>query len=216
MENITLKNLFQKNTIVDLVKLLLPGIVFLLILIFLSFLTKTHFSLFSRDVNAIFDAPPYIGILSNVGIVLWSFTVAILFFSYLLSKELHLNKSGFFLFSGILSLVMLIDDLFMLHDHIFPMYINSSDYLFYFIYGGSVILIFYFYFQFIMNSDYVLLLMAFVLFAMSGIFDEGLSYFGIVFPHRHILEDGTKFLGILSWFSYFSRICYRYILFRAK
>ena len=214
METITFKNLFKKHSLIALIKIFTPGVLFLLILIVLSALTHTYFGLFSRDVNGIYDAPPYIGILSNVGIVLWSFTVAVLFLTYKLSKVLDSNKklSGFLIFSGGLSLLMLIDDLFMLHDYVFPIYLHFHDSIFYFIYGISVIMIFYFYFDLILKSDYLLFLAAFGFFALSGFFSESIYYFGIKIPHQHIFEDGTKFIGIISWFFYFIRTCYRYIL----
>jgi hypothetical protein len=214
MENISLRNLFKKSTISDLLKMFLPGFLFLMLLIFFSFLTKTDFGLLSRDVNGIFDAPPYVGLLSNIGCIFWSFTVAILFFTYKLSIVLDNNKkqSNFLLLSGALSLLMLMDDMFLFHEYVVPVYLHLHDSLFYFIYGLSVILIFYFYFKLILKSDYILFLIAFVFFAMSGFFSESQDYFSIALPHQHILEDGTKFLGILSWFFYFVITCYKYML----
>ncbi len=214
MEIITFKNLLKKNALITLFKLFFPGIMLLLILIAFSYLTDTYFGLLSRDVNGIHNAPPYIGMLSNTGILIWAFTVAVLFLSYKLSTILDQDKkqSGFLLFSGGLTLLMLIDDMFLFHDYVIPVYLNLHDSIFYFIYGISVILIFYFYFNLILKTDYILFIAAFVFFGMSGFFSESFYYFGIKLPQPHILEDGTKFIGILCWFFYFVRTSYRYIL----
>ena len=214
MEILTFKNLFNKHSIITLMKIFLPGILFLMILIVFSVLTDTYFGLLSRDVNGIYNAPPYIGMLSNTGIILWSFTVAILFATFKLSLILDKNKaqSKFLLFTGGLSLLMLIDDLFMLHEYVIPIYFHLHDSLFYFIYGLSVILICFFYFNLILKTDYILFLAAFLLFALSGFFSESVDYFGIKVPQQHFFEDGTKFIGIVSWFFYFVRTCYRYII----
>lgn len=213
MENITLKNLFSKNIIIVLLKLFFPGILFLFLLIAFSFKLHVDFGMLSRDVNGIFNAPPYVGMLSNFGIFLWSLTAAVVLFTYKLSIAFDQNKrqSHFLLFAGLLTVLMFIDDLFMLHEYIFPIYLHLPDSLFYFVYGLSVILIFYFYFDLVNNSDYVLFIGAFMLFGLSGFCSEAWDYFGIRVPYQHILEDGTKFLGILSWFFYFTRLSYQYL-----
>jgi hypothetical protein len=214
MRNFISKYHYKDETITVLFKIFLPGVILLLLLIFFSFLTRIDFGLLSRDVNGIFDAPPYVGMLSNIGCILWSFTVAVLFFTYVLLIKLgDLKKqSRFILFSGALSLLLLVDDMFLLHEYVMPVYLKFHDSIFYFIYGFSVILIVYFYFRIILQSDFLLFISAFVLFALSAFFSESQDYFNIVIPYQHILEDGTKFLGILIWFIYFTSTSYTFII----
>ncbi len=171
-----------------------------------------HFEILSRDPIQLLNGKFYFGLLSNTGIVFWCGAASILFFTAKLSfaQSRPKKRSSFFIVSGLLTLLMLIDDLFLLHDVIFPDYLNIDEKIFYVIYGLSVILIFYFYFQIIMKSDYILLLLAFGLLAITAFVDV-LIAIGIDLPYPYAIEDGCKFLGIISWFIYFTRTCYKYI-----
>jgi hypothetical protein len=60
----------------------------------------------------------------------------------------------------------------------------------------------------ILSTDFILLLLAFAFFASSVFVDlfvtpEEFSIAGI--PGRHLIEDGLKLLGIVTWATYFVR-----------
>jgi hypothetical protein len=173
----------------------MPGILFLAIMVLAAKKTGVYFETLSRDPIQILNA-----------------SAAILFFSSKISSlQKRPEKETFFLFfSGLLTLLMLIDDLFLMHDVIFPDYVKINEMVFYFFYGLSVIAIFLYYFKIILNTDYVLLIMSFLLLGLSAGTDEILT-FGIKVIHPYIFEDGLKFLGIIAWFAYFSRTSYKFI-----
>ena len=171
-----------------------------------------HFDFISRDPIQTYNGSPFAGILSNIGIIFWCSTIAILLFSSKIAQEMGRPKAlyRFFFFSGLLTILMMIDDLFMMHDVIFPEYLNLDENFFYVFYGSSVITLLYFFRRVIVKSDYILFLLAFFLLAGSVITDV-VVILGLNIKGTYLIEDGFKFLGIISWFVYFTRICYTHI-----
>ena len=82
---------------------------------------------------------PLTGILSNIGIILWSSTAAICLFTCVLIKNHDENAkiTEFYLYSGALSFILLLDDFFMLHDRLLwqrPLYLLYLLLILYFFY----------------------------------------------------------------------------------
>lgn len=190
----------------------MPSLFFLALLFISAKMMEMDFSYLSRDPIQTLNSKPYVGVLSNTGIFFWCFTIAILFFSTKIAHDLGRPKIlyHFFLSSGLLTLLMMIDDIFLMHDVIFPEYLHLSEYFFYIFYGSSVVAILYFFRKIILESDYILFLLAFALLASSVITDI-LLVIGVKVPSAYFVEDGSKFLGIISWFIYFVRVCYTHI-----
>jgi hypothetical protein len=163
---------------------------------------------FTRDPLAITGGHPFLGVISNVGILLWSFSATVCFYSYALLKK-NKNKLDvlrFILFGGIISTVMLLDDLFMLHEYIYPKHLGVSQKIIFLSYG---ILVLYYLSKFrkiIKETSYVFILLALFLFALSVLVDILPKS---LLPWHHLFEDGSKFLGIVSWFSYQLTVCFQ-------
>ncbi|MBN2350700.1 MAG: hypothetical protein JXJ22_17820 [Bacteroidales bacterium] len=157
----------------------------------------------TRDPNSIAKLPFYNGFLSQVGLFLWAATAAItLFYAYILSKQATARKLRIFLgFSGAITLMLGFDDAFLLHEEFFPgMGIPEKLVIF------SYLLIIIFYLisfrTTILNSEFILLAIAFLFFGISVIIDKpGTTGFQFI-----LIEDGSKLTGILFWLFYFSRI----------
>ena len=83
---------------------------------------------FTRDPLSIMDAPVYIGILSNLGILFWTAGAAICFFSAAIISDIKHQSQAFYflLFGGIITTVLLFDDFFIFHEKVFPEYLNTS------------------------------------------------------------------------------------------
>jgi hypothetical protein len=105
---------------------------------------------------------------------------------------------------------MLVDDLFLMHDVVFPDFLKIDERVFYLFYGLSVIAIFIRYYKIVLDTDYVLLILSFLLLGLSAATDE-VRAMGFRMEHPYIIEDSFKFLGILAWFSYFSRTGFKYV-----
>jgi hypothetical protein len=203
MDNITFKTCLKRNSLFVYAKVLIPAIIFLGITGWIAVTKDLKFGFFTQDPIQTLNAKPYIGLISNVGIIFWAFTSAVLLFSAQLCRKQGKtnNISSFLFWAGILSLFLLFDDLLMFHE-------TFSESIFFSIYFLGLAGIIYFHFRTILNSDYFLWLLAIMLLGSSVFIDLG-TRFGLRLPHSSIFEDGFKFLGIIMWFSYFLRTSYK-------
>lgn len=160
---------------------------------------------FTRDPTAILGGHPFTGVISSIGILFWCSTLAICFFS----AAIHRKNGGaiasrFLIFSGLLTLLLLLDDLFMFHEVIFPRYFHISEKA---VYLGYFVLTSMYFLKFkgvIAKTEYTLLLISYVFFALSMGSDIFLPQKGLEF----IVEDGFKLFGIVTWFIFFIRTCF--------
>lgn len=192
----------MKKTIGYIILLSYALIAILMLLVYyVSLQFNIPFKEITGDPVLTFNAHPFTGIVSNIGILLWCASCSILVFSYFLAKDKLPKKEAFFLlYSGCITFLLLIDDLFMIHDYLLYS-IGSNQYVMYTLY--LILFIFYFiYFKDILiNLPYKpLFILAFFFLGSSVGLDivfksEGLQYF---------IEDGLKLLGINSWFLFFT------------
>ena len=174
----------------------------------------------TRDVNAIAGVPLYAGLLSQIGILLWAAAAAICLFSaaVLPKDERRRPLRQFFVASGLLTLLLGLDDAFQLHEALLPtlgvpdavMYVGIAGRVVFFGiaetallvgYVGLVVLYLVRFGPFIRATDYVLLWIALLFFGISMALDV-LDPSGI---NPFLWEDGTKLVGIVSWLVYFAR-----------
>jgi hypothetical protein len=159
---------------------------------------------FTGDPSKVFETHPFIGFLSNIGILFWCGTATICFFTFsLIGKELPLMKRRFILFSGLFTLFLLIDDLFMFHEEVFPFIFHTSHKR---IMAAYVLLAlgFLFFFRKTIFENH------FPVFLLAGFFLGGSVVMDMLFPNeglQHLFEDGFKLLGIFTWMIYFIMIC---------
>jgi hypothetical protein len=212
MKNISVSNIFKKDSLATLAYIFVPGLIFLGTAVFIAKSNGIFFETISRDPLQILNGKPYVGIISNIGILFWCSTCAVLLYSCLISriKKGPENITNFLFFSALLSVLMLVDDLFLMHDVVFPDFLKIDERVFYLFYGLSVIAIFIRYYKIVMNTDYILLILSFLFLGLSAATDE-VRAMGFRMEHPYIIEDSFKFLGILAWFSYFSRTGFKYV-----
>ena len=130
-ESITFNSLFKA--------FILP-IGILLFVIYLAVWVQIPLTDLMRDPTAVADIAPYIGFVSNIGILLWCATAVICFFSWQLIRT-NENKSQhlpFIFWSGVLTVILMLDDLFLLHEDIFPNELGISQKIVIVLYFGLV------------------------------------------------------------------------------
>ena len=192
-------------------------IIFATIIIHLQ--TNIQIADLTRDPAALSGAPFYVGLLSNIGILFWSFTAAICLFCSAVLRRGTNNRElpPFLFFSGIITIILLLDDLFLFHDSVYTGYLNIPGKAVYAAYGIMISLYTIRFRMTILNTDFLLLLFAFGFFGLSLIFSMRSIYLPV---DHYLLEDGAKLFGIMTWFTYFTRIGLRQvkyaILFRQK
>jgi hypothetical protein len=170
-----------------------------------SILKGIPFIKFTRDPAALGFIHPLLGVLSNIGVLIWCSATAICLFAYVLTKKNAdmRAQSSFLLYSGLLTLVLLLDDFFQFHDFLFPVYFHIPEYVVYLIYAAFTLFIVVRFFNFIMMTEYLILMIAFFLFGVSIIIDLLTEEPTLL---RVLAEDGSKFIGIVSWCLYYSRL----------
>ena len=179
----------------------------LLAVVLFSVYSDIPVSKFTRDPLAIAGGRPFYGFVSNIGVIMWSASMALCFFSYSLLKAGNApGKVLYFVFSGgALSLILLLDDLFMLHEHFFPRYLGYGEKVVFLTYGLLLLIYVAVFFDRIFDRNGFYLCCFVFFFALSVLVDRLPES---VLPMHHIFEDGSKLLGITSWLGFHSSACY--------
>ncbi len=169
-------------------------------------------SLFLRDATSTLDGHPLTGMQSNLGVLVWSAAVAVCVFSSAIlwaHSPIDRNLPGFFLWAGVITAVLMLDDLFLFHDDLADRYLGLDEKLIFVGYGLSVVLFLAKFRGTILNSEWSLLFQAGVFFSLSILIDLLLDKWES--PWRIFLEDGFKLLGIVSWSGYFIRAGFHHV-----
>ncbi len=164
-----------------------------------------------RDTNAeIYDLQGdvmfYRGALSNVGVLLWWTSAVVYAFAAFLLRRTTATVPGrrlekvFLVYMAVFAGLLALDDLFMLHEAMLPVWLGISELALYAVYGilaaGFVGFI-----QLLLETDFLLLGLALGFFAFSVLTDQGLLrfLFGIRGDAGLLIEDLSKMLGIVCW-----------------
>lgn len=163
------------------------------------------------DFASTLEVPFYLGFQSQIGVFFWSAAVTVCFYSAHMIFDAE--RKIFFISFGLLSVLLGLDDVFMLHESVFPaLGIHQKVVvLSYGIFVGTIFLRFY---KVILLTDYLLLFIALGFFAISLFIDnfilEATEYI------TKFAEDGAKFIGIVSWFVYLYHTGYRNVTIYSK
>jgi hypothetical protein len=181
--------------------------------VILSKCLNIPFSYFTRDPLAITGSPPFYGLISNFGAILWSFSVGICFFTYSLLKERNNtqeNISLFVFFSGTISAILLVDDMFLFHEKVFPKLLFINEKIVFSLYG---LIILYYLIRFrdviLKRTNYLFLMLSLAFFFISICIDQ-LPEFSTKW--HHLFEDTPKFLGIVSWTGFHYLVCKKMVI----
>ncbi len=163
---------------------------------------------FIADIQASSGVPFYTGILSNIGILLWAFTTAICFYSSLLVRDRH--KTQFLVFSGMFSLCFLLDDFFLIHEQVLPVYVGFPEKTMYIVYLVFLIGYVSYFKKLLLKTNCLLFFFIWVWFGMSSFADVLPEFFNVE-HYVYYVEEAFKAFGILTWFAYFSTTSFSFI-----
>jgi hypothetical protein len=181
-----------------LLGLYLPILALLLLVAIAATSPRIALSSLTRDMAAIAQVHPLIGVVSNVAVLLWCAAAAICLFSASLLRQRGLRaEARFLMWGGLMTVVLLVDDLFMIHEYIAPIHLHVNEKVILAgdaIAAGVYLLI---HRRLILSANYQLLAAAMVLFtaSMAVDFADGQGWWNLA-------EDGFKVLGIASWLGY--------------
>lgn len=171
-----------------------------LALIALSAATGTPLAVLTRDVAASVGAKFYIGLLSNVGALLWcaAATTCLVGAAVLRRFPAQRECAGFLLGSGALMTALGLDDFFMLHEVVYPRLGLQEGVLIGF-YALGLLALTLRYRAVLLDSDILLWLIGGLLFGASVLVD------GFV-RDATAFEDIPKVAGVCTWLCYYWRL----------
>jgi hypothetical protein len=183
----------------------LPTLGLLGLILVISLGTGIPVGHFTRDPIQIVGGSRYTGVISNLGVLLWcsSATICLLSSAIVRRKTGGAELSMFLLFSGLLTSGLLFDDFFLVHEKLSKTFIPEEIMFI----GYAVVVLVYLvrFSKVILQTEFILLLFALGFFGLSIVTD--LSPIQVPENPKYLVEDGSKLLGIVSWFTYFTRVC---------
>lgn len=185
----------------------IPAGMILLLLLFLKLKFDIDTEELTRDVNALAGLPPYAGMVSNLGVLFWCASATLCLFTGLIGKRKGLSIESFLFYSGILSAVLMLDDLFLLHEEIFPENLHIPEKLVFAIYGILAFTIFFLHRKIVFSTNYLILLTCTMFLGLSVFVDVFFNNF----RGEDLVEDGAKIIGIMTWFGYYATLGYETI-----
>ena len=188
-----------RNLLKAIIVAITPSLITYALAINLSAMAGIKGILVIRDLAQTCDSALGIGLISNLGYLLWIAPASIaLFTAYGTPTNSQHKLKELLLCGGWFSFILCIDDMFLLHDR----YIGQTFlYVVYAIF--AFLIVFRFRDQLIKNGGEIFILAA-TLLAFSILTDKFQRDIVDILPVKYettqIFEEGVKFLGISSWF----------------
>lgn len=168
-------------------------------------------ALLMRDPIISARLPVGSGIVSQFELVLWSASITLCLFGCILFGHTgkHVRPRRLLLHFGIITIILFLDKVLLFHGDIAPNQLHVDKSIVIAIYLILVLVFMYLNRVEILSSEYVLLVLAMVMFGSSLFLDAlplrdlGVPLFGQQI--RFYLEDGSKFAGVATWLVYLWR-----------
>ena len=178
---------------------ILPSIILYIAILYISNFYNIKLSLVVRDLAQTCGYPIGVGMISNIGILLWGAAASICFFTTFL-EGINKESSKLLLLGGIFSSLLCIDDSFLLHDrYIGPDFLNLT-YL-----AISIFLLVRF--RKILKIIGLFNLLISILFLGLSVFFDGViqQIFNQSYELTQLIEEWFKFLGIACWLNFWCK-----------
>ncbi|MCP3917137.1 MAG: hypothetical protein GY711_16435 [bacterium] len=144
----------------------------------------------------------YFGFVSNIGVLLWAATVGVCAFAAI---TLSGRSSALLASASVLSIVLLVDDLFQAHEYVYPALFSINEKVVVAGYAVAVAAYLVAFRKSLLASGPGLLVCSLAFFAISVGSDLTLANVGDLY---RVLDDGAKFVGLAFWTAFHLRISY--------
>ena len=186
-------------------------VVLLVLVVLISGATGRPIADFFRDPASIARMPPFLGLMSNLGVLLWCAAATVAMFAAILLRSYALSRAvvGFFVCMSLFTATLMLDDLFMLHERMLPKLLGIREnfiVLSYPVILGAMLVYF--------RPVYAAAPAWFLVSALSFFsLSVGIDVFeGQVPTVPYLIEDGFKFLGIASWLAWLAQVARYFIV----
>ncbi|MDP3542430.1 MAG: hypothetical protein Q8T11_08190 [Elusimicrobiota bacterium] len=154
------------------------------------------------------------GLCATLTGLLWcaAASAALLGWGVLRARGGQSGRGGFLLHFGLLTLALMFDDMFQLHEYAYKYYLGLPETAVYAAYGAASVYGLYAYRAVLRATDLSLLASAIVFLGLSIVVDtlQDAAARGMG-PWRILIEDGFKMLGAGGWFAYLWRASLRFV-----
>ena len=178
---------------------ILPSAILYLAILYISNFYNIELNLVVRDLAQTCGYPIGVGMISNIGILLWGAAASICLFTTFL-EGINRESSKLLLLGGIFSGLLCIDDFFLLHDrYVGPDFLNVT-YL-------AISILILIRFKRILSEIGLFNLIISILFLGLSIFFDGViqQIFNQSYQLTQLIEEGFKFLGIGCWLNFWCK-----------
>ena len=178
---------------------ILPSSILYLAILYISNLYDIKLSLVVRDLAQTCGYPIGVGMISNIGILLWGAAASICLFTTF-SGKINSDISKLLLLGGGFSGLLCIDDFFLLHDrYIGPDFLNLT-YL-------AISILILVRFKRLLKKIGLFNLVISILFLGLSIFFDGViqQIFNQSYELTQLIEEWFKFLGIVCWLNFWCK-----------
>jgi len=175
--------------------------------VFVGKITGSPIRMLAKDPAELIGFSSYVGMLSYGGVLLWVAAAVVCFFSAVILREYRASgvELRFLAVSGAFSMFLGVDDLYMLHDRVFPRLFYLPESNFYLLYFLAFVGYLAFFVLQILKYDYLLFAAAFILLVISRGLYVWIPYFG----EFYVAGDMLKYFGIVFWLIFFYRTSLR-------
>jgi hypothetical protein len=154
-------------------------------------------AVFTREPQAVLKGSFYVGSFSNLGGLVWFGAAAILSFA----ASLKPGDRGSLMLAAAVTWAMGLDDVFLLHDRVYPR-LHLQETLVSALYFGTIVVIVLRGYHQLARSTLVGVAIAVLFWVSSAIFDLFFNDLG------QLAEDGAKFIGLVVWAAAWTRQAY--------
>ncbi len=146
-------------------------LLFLFVLVVASLQMGVDLGMLLRDPSSTTKVHPFTGVASNIGVILWTATATICLFGWAILRHSsgQVRFSTFLLCSGLMTSLLMLDDFFLLHENIFPVYFGVPEKVVYLGYVGLIVWGVVVFKKCILKTEYLILLIAFAFFWIVNI-----------------------------------------------
>ncbi|MDP9495076.1 MAG: hypothetical protein M3P87_07540 [Actinomycetota bacterium] len=185
-------------------RVLLPVSAVLVMVLAIAYTSDVPVTDLLRDPSATLDGAWYVGLVSIAGVALWAAAAAICLLC--LGAETSPGPRSLLLAGAVTSVILGADDAFLLHEAI-KNEIGIPSPLTIGVYGVIALVLFWRAWPYLKNrADLIVFVLGVGLFAVSVILDAAGEADLPTPPYSAVIEDVAKFLGLVTWVTFFAGV----------
>jgi len=180
---------------------IIPGLLFYIVsLLVLKSAGFTSIEII-RDPPHLNESSSLLGFISNIGNWIWVGSASICFFIVFTGgASIERNRKELLFLAGLLSLLLAVDDFFMIHDRYVK---QNACYALYAVCAGAILIRHY---RMLLAIDPIAFLLAGSLLASSIITDLVQNHIPMTYENVQVLEESFKFVGGATWLYFVSGV----------